>query len=24
MAVAPRNSGIGVGNAVIPAPGWGY
>jgi hypothetical protein len=24
MAIAPRNSGIGVGNAVIPAPGWGY
>jgi hypothetical protein len=24
LAVAPRDSGIGVGNAVIPAPPWGY
>lgn len=24
LAIAPRDSGIGVGNAVIPAPPWGY
>jgi len=24
LAIAPRDSGIGVGDAVIPAPGWGF
>ena len=24
MAIAPRDSGIGVGGVVIPNPGWGY
>jgi hypothetical protein len=24
LAIAPRDSGIGVGNAVIPAPTWGF
>jgi len=24
LAVGPRDSGIGVGDAVIPNPGWGF
>src|SRR5262252_4242768 len=24
LAMAPRDSGYGVGNAIIPAPAWGY
>ena len=24
LAIAPRDSGIGVGDAVVPAPAWGF